>query len=217
MVAPFVGNSHVGGETDWRLGWEADVVAYTHDWNPANAARPAESNLDPLDHQDPGVKYADAAVLRPTRRLASGEDVRGQELLLLPALPMALGPEQPVRFMQLNMEFPADGLIDGAFSSLKGFGFPSIGGKTPTPVDLKLAGVERRTRGAPDGAHGNWLKAVGLIAPGHSGGPVLDRQGHVVAWIVRDFGSPPDSLVHLRHIALAEPCVAAAGVVPATT
>ena len=68
-------------------------------------------------------------------------------------------------------------------------------GQQDTDTDTDTAGVDRRTYGAPDGAHGLWLKAVGLMAPGHSGGPVLDRCGHVVAWIVRDFGMPPDSLV----------------------
>lgn len=55
--------------------------------------------------------------------------------------------------------------------------------------------------------HGEWIKFQGLIMVGHSGGPVVDEQGEVVAWNVR---SEAQGLCDLRPIASGRPVIEAA-------
>ena len=195
LVAPYLGRDH-GGETNWTLSWVADVLAYTSDWNPVNAARPPDPDIARMAAA-PGLSVsewkADAAVLRPIRCLADGHDVRGQNplKLLVPDAP-------PVLIMTLmaeGAEKPSTGV------RLWSFGFPPLGGKSPTHVELVMQS------NSEDDADGEWLKFVGGIMPGHSGGPVVDRQGRVVAWNVRDKTSGPDKVCHLRFIRAGRACI----------
>ena len=195
VVAPYV-----GGPTDWSLGWITDVLAYTRDWNGHNSHLPPDPCVPRMDDPrlTPGEAYADAAVLRATACLASGVSVRAQNPLLSP------GTEDRVSVMRLDTGMmPEDGCVNGAYPELRALGFPSLGGTTPTIERVCLSP-------AIADAHGLWLKSTSGIMPGHSGGPVVDRQGNVVAWNVRDCSVRVDKMSHLRHIALGVPCIQAA-------
>ena len=69
----------------------------------------------------------------------------------------------------------------GGAKTLSALGFPAgyEFGDTPTPSPGSFAGW------LPDG-DGQWIKFLGLIAGGHSGGPVITEGGGVVGWNVRN-------------------------------
>ena len=167
--ACLVASLYVGGETDWHTSWVVEALAHTNDWNTANldpsTKRPRPSTgalLLPAD-------VADAAVLRAVRKLGG----RGPSPAETPLI--------STRCFTLARTPPPEPLVLG--QRLFSLGYPLGGGDTPTPTFGEYVGPHHDE-------HGNWLKFQGLVMPGHSGGPVLDERGVVVAWNVRNLASP---------------------------
>ena len=188
---------YVGGETDWSLAWKCSVLAYTRDWNTTNAHFPGDPIVPRMNEvRDASELFADAAVLRPTHQFASGAPIQEQDPLMLLPTSQRLEPAS-VPVMQLAKERPQVG------EDLWALGFPQLGGSSPTPVRGEASTTLQDQ-------HGEWLKFAYNIMPGHSGGPVVNRQGCVVAWIVRDRSEGQDKLAHFRFIAAGRPCIDAA-------
>ena len=113
---------YIGGETDWKNAWEVEVLAHTNDWNPANrtdCTSVIEASSCKL-YESPGATnleddYADAAVLRVTKKLLTGEVAESKsfhsDCFTLDYNPKEFGYGH--RFLAL--------------------GFPMSGGLTPTP------------------------------------------------------------------------------------
>ena len=188
VVAPYAGQ---GAAVDLQTSWTCETLAYTHDWNPANRP-PFRVPEAPDPHVAPmsGValslseRYADAAVLFATSHVAS----------TAPFASAAHG----------AMALHLGGVQVG--ESLWCLGLPYSGGATPTPSVGQHLGYDKDE-------HGEWLKFDGLIMPGASGGPVVNQEGRVVAWNVRNRGDAPETtrgLAHLRGIAAGLACIQAA-------
>ena len=83
---------------------------------------------------------------------------------------------------------------DGASVTTVGYYRPC---DTPTPTFGEYVGPHHDE-------HGNWLKFQGLVMPGHSGGPVVDERGVVVAWNVRNLASPCSTSSYQTYAGLNE-------------
>ena len=78
-------------------------------------------------------------------------------------------------------------------------GYPNLGGSRPMPIECRLVNSIEDT-------HGEWLQIDGTILRGHSGGPIVNESGAVVAWIVRE-PEYLEGIRHARHIEAARPCI----------
>ena len=181
--ACLVASLYVGGVTDWHTSWVVQALAHTNDWNTANhdpsTKRPHPSAGALLLEVD----VADAAVLRAVRKL--GE--RGPSPAETPLI--------STRCFTLARTPPPEPLVLG--QRLFSLGYPLGGGDTPTPTFGEYVGPHHDE-------HGNWLKFQGLVMPGHSGGPVVDERGVVVAWNVRNLASPYSTSSYQTYAGLNE-------------
>ena len=175
---------YLGGELDWCNAWEAEVVAHTGSWDPAD-----KRNLP-----EPGLAagmllrdLVDAALLRPTCELMTGTPV-----------------STPVRIPGATAEITALPISTAPLKTVQALyilGFPTGGGKmTPTPVPAGYSLDETD----PAQAEGKFLKITGgEILPGHSGGPIVTDSGVCVAWSVRK----GRRVNHVRPIEAANACI----------
>ena len=113
---------YIGGETDWKNAWEVEVLAHTNDWNQKNRTDCTSvieaSGCKP--YESPGATnleddYADAAVLRVTKKLLTEEAAKSKSF------------SSECFTLNYNSE---DFVYGQQFYSL---GYPLSGGLTPTP------------------------------------------------------------------------------------
>ena len=203
LVAPYAGD---GAAIDWQTAWACETLARTHDWNQTNQppyrvpAAP-DPRVDAIS--DPSLsiaeRYADAAVLLATNHVASGAPFASATHART-ALELGGGAAgSPTDHGRVS---PNEAVGETMWS----LGLPGRGGDTPTPSAGQHLGYF-------EDQHGEWIKFDSLSMPGASGGPVINRKGLVVAWIVRNFGSARETtrgLAHLRPISAGLACIRAA-------
>jgi len=184
---------YVGGETAWKDSWIVDVLVHTNAWGTRDPSSeyPSEGATNLHDSK------ADAAVLRPSRKLAAPDVVVDPGQCFTQCRGYSIPPAPPV-------------FVHG--QKLFSLGFPLGGGNTPTPTTGEYVGPYHDE-------DGGWVKFMGLVMPGHSGGCVVDEKGVVVGWNVRNIEDPNPNprpqyfgsagLNHLRSIADAQPILEA--------
>ena len=226
LAAPYAGE---GATIAWSAAWECEALAYTQDWNPTNLPPlrvPAAPDPRVAPMSDPALsvteRYADAALLRATHLprpctltfhgLAHSPSTALHTHLPRPSIRYAdaavlhasrlVSSGAPFEHASLALELEGGAVGETLWS----LGLPHSGGSTPTPCVGQHLGYDKDE-------HGEWIKFDGLIMPGASGGPVVNRRGGVVAWNVRNFGDAPETtrgLAHLRHVSAAQACIRAA-------
>lgn len=205
--------AYKGGEIEWERAWVARVLAYTenweHNWDELRSHAP-DPHVQPLEGFSCPLtltqRYADVAAICAVRELASSRQVsmRPGSVLRIPAGGGAAPgggavPGGGVGAVTLGvMPQEISGPLVG--ERLWAVGYPNLGGSKPMPIECRLVSSIEDT-------HGEWLQIDGNILPGHSGGPIVNSSGAVVAWVVRDY---IEGIRHARHIAAAWPCIEAA-------
>jgi len=195
---------HVAGALDWQAhAWRAIVLAHTCHWDGSVATTAETEPVGTATISLPDT--TDVAVLWVREHLDTGVAVSS---------PLVMPTATPTTQIQpLELGDPA---ALGATQRLFALGYPSIGGDTPTHTACEFGGFV-------SDSNSRWLKLIGLVSEGHSGGPIVAQLGDatapgaVVGWCVRSPLSDryAAGLCHARPIDEARACLAAALAHPA--
>ena len=194
------------------------LTSCAHVWNDILEMYETSSStstvLDPREHgvavgfaKEDGIEWVGRAELRRMSDPPSASEPQGKDLIVLRMTAQLDGTALPAAhtLAALPLGYTNDGALKaGDELTISGYAKPAAG-MVPMmqPVFGEFSVIDRNA------ADGPWIRFDKVTHPGQSGGPVLNSQGKVVAWVVRSQmsgGQPVCS--ELRPVESLEPLLA---------